>query len=151
MDPADADTPWHLIVGIGVNVNTSPEDLPPELREIAGSIAEAAGGKLDIDRFALSLIEEFDLLYQAWEAEDPVVLSDYRKYCTTIGKDIFVIDTVQAMTSPEGSARRSAFVCGINDDFSLKVRYEDGSTGKVNSGEVSVRVRPGGGTENEYE
>lgn len=137
----DAAEPYHLIIGIGVNVNTDMSELSEKVREQAGNIAEAAGKRLDPDEFAEKLITEFDRLYKEWENETGSIIEEYRNCCSTAGKDIFLYDTANSAGSLNEAGCRSAFVCGINDDFSLNVLYEDGSRGSVISGEVSVRVR----------
>ena len=38
-----------------------------------------------------------------------------------------------------GDTERNAFALAVTDDFSLRVRYEDGAEEDLNSGEVSVR------------
>ena len=140
-DSFQKESPWQLIIGIGVNVNTKLPDFSEKVREIAGSVSEAAGTELSLDLFAATMIGEFDALYQAWEENDPGVLSDYRDFCSTVGKEIYVIDTVSGIGKTDEAVRKKAFALGINDDFSLHVRYEDGTCGNINSGEVSVRVR----------
>jgi flagellar basal body rod protein FlgF len=42
--------------------------------------------------------------------------------------------------------KKTADALGIGDDFSLRVRYKDGTEEYVRSGEVSIRARGGGYT-----
>lgn len=111
----------YMIVGIGVN--TGIEDFPDEIKEIAGSVNCDKEQLLSavLDSFA----EEFDNISQGR------FLDFYRERCITIGKDIKII-------SP-GKEPREAFAQGIDDNNALIVRYPDGKTDKVSSGEVSVR------------
>ena len=113
------------IVGIGINVTTAQEDLPPEVRDIAGSILGQSGIELDIDRLSLRLIEQLDRMM------DSDCLEDYRRRCITTGRQVQVVQH-----------RRSfcAFAEGIDEDFSLIVRREDGERESISFGEVSVRV-----------
>lgn len=46
------------VVGIGLNVNHTPEDFPPELRERATSIAIATGTRHNLTEAALPLLSE---------------------------------------------------------------------------------------------
>lgn len=52
------------VVGIGVNVNHSADDFPPELRASAGSLALAAGHPLDRHRLAVALLRNLDRSYR---------------------------------------------------------------------------------------
>jgi BirA family biotin operon repressor/biotin-[acetyl-CoA-carboxylase] ligase len=51
---------FAAVVGIGVNINHTPEDFPPDLRDRAGSLAMALGRKLDRAAFATSLLRELE-------------------------------------------------------------------------------------------
>ena len=53
-----------------------------------------------------------------------------RRDCLTVGNPIKVIS---------GAGERIGTATGISDDFGLTVRWEDGSTETLTSGEVSVR------------
>ena len=51
----------HLaVLGLGVNVNHSLTDFPPELRDSAGSIAMLAGAPVDRTALAITLIRQLD-------------------------------------------------------------------------------------------
>ena len=51
----------------------------------------------------------------------------------------FINDTSCGIEAPDPVHLVRAYALGINDGFSLRVRYGDGSIGKLYSGEVSVR------------
>ena len=51
---------FAAIVGIGVNLNQAAEDLPPELRRRAGSLAMALGRKIDRTVFAAAVLRELE-------------------------------------------------------------------------------------------
>ncbi len=48
------------VLGIGLNVNTRPDEFPAELREIATSLAEARGSELDRVEVAAGLLSELE-------------------------------------------------------------------------------------------
>jgi BirA family biotin operon repressor/biotin-[acetyl-CoA-carboxylase] ligase len=55
----------HLaIVGIGVNVNQSPEDFPKDLQGRPISLAMALGRQVDRTRFAIALLRNLDRTYR---------------------------------------------------------------------------------------
>src|SRR6266496_2764295 len=56
----------HLaIVGIGINVNQSLEDFPPELQDRAISLAMALGRQVDRQKFAVAVLRKLDRTYHA--------------------------------------------------------------------------------------
>jgi len=52
------------VVGIGINMNQSPEDFPVKLRKGAISIAMAVGRQIDRQKFARALLRNLDLTYR---------------------------------------------------------------------------------------
>jgi BirA family biotin operon repressor/biotin-[acetyl-CoA-carboxylase] ligase len=57
---------YCAICGIGLNVNHTAEDFPPELRASAGSIASCLGREVDRQEFAVALLREIDSRYRAF-------------------------------------------------------------------------------------
>jgi BirA family transcriptional regulator, biotin operon repressor / biotin---[acetyl-CoA-carboxylase] ligase len=56
----------HLgIVGLGINVNQSLEDFPPDLQDRAISLAMALGQQVDRQKFAIALLRNLDRTYQS--------------------------------------------------------------------------------------
>src|SRR5262249_15864500 len=55
----------HLgVVGIGINMNQSRDDFPPELQDQAASLALALGRKVDRQNFAVALLRKLDTTYR---------------------------------------------------------------------------------------
>ena len=119
----------YAIVGIGINCCQNPQDFPPEIREVAGSLAMAAGHPVDRFRVAAA---ELDALYaMSRELLEPeAMLSQYRKDCVTIGQEVSLV---------RGDEVRHGKALNVDAEGALVVRFPDGHTEAVNSGEVSVR------------
>jgi BirA family biotin operon repressor/biotin-[acetyl-CoA-carboxylase] ligase len=62
---AQEKAPHLAIVGIGVNVNQSLEDFPPELQSGAISLAMALHRPVDRQKFAVALLRNLDRSYRA--------------------------------------------------------------------------------------
>ena len=120
----------YAIIGIGINCSHSPEDFPPELRDIATSLLEHTGTPCDQSKLIAMLISQLYTMSQTLITGKKQILDSYRKDCITLGKDIQVIN---------GSQRRSATALDILEDGQLLVRYCDGVLDAVESGEVSIR------------
>jgi len=77
----EADRVSWVVVGIGVNVNTAPEDLPPEATSI-----RAHAGAVERRVFVQRLLEAFDEL----RSDPETVLPEWREYATTPGRRVRV-------------------------------------------------------------
>ena len=62
---AQEKAPHLAIVGIGINVNQSLEDFPPELQSRAISLALALHRPVDRQRFAVAVLRNLDRTYRA--------------------------------------------------------------------------------------
>src|SRR6266446_479758 len=62
---AQQTAPHLAIVGIGINVNHSVEDFPPELQNRAISLAMALHRPVDRQKFAVALLQNLDRTYRA--------------------------------------------------------------------------------------
>ncbi len=120
----------QAVIGIGVNVNESEEDFPQELRPIASSLGLWAGCPFCRAQLAAEIIRELDAMAAAWPGEKQRYLTAYRSGCVTVGKAIRVISS---------QGERPGVATAVQDDFSLAVNYDDGSSASLSSGEVSVR------------
>ena len=120
------------IIGIGVNVNE--EEFPPEISEIATSISMENGGKKFVrSGLAAEIIKSMDKLASNWP-QDPYYLERYRELNITTGSRITAFPQMT-----ENGQGRTGKAIAINEDFSLKVEFDDGSVENLRSGEVSVR------------
>lgn len=120
------------IIGIGINVNES--SFPDEISGIATSISIENGGQKFIRaRLASELVRSMDELTAGWPGS-PYYLERYRDLNITAGSSI----TAYPRMLENGQGRKGKAV-RINDDFSLRVEFEDGSVEDLKSGEVSVR------------
>lgn len=120
----------HLVMGIGINCNQLSADFPEGVREKAVSLRQALGESVDRNRLAAALISELHQLSLDIIAEKPRWIAQYARDCITVGRQVRII---------RGENVRTAIATGIDENGALLVRYENGETGVVFSGEVSVR------------
>ncbi|MCA1588482.1 MAG: biotin--[acetyl-CoA-carboxylase] ligase [Chloroflexi bacterium] len=77
------------VVGMGVNVNWQPADMPPDIAGHATSLSSLAGGEVDrvslLDRLLDSLDDE---IVRVEAGRSP--LARYRAACVTLGRDVAV-------------------------------------------------------------
>ncbi len=128
-DPSDGSV--CVIVGIGINLYQTDEDFGPELSKIAVSLASLSPRVLPRESTMLeTVLRCLDPLAAEFPAGHARALELYRTHCLNPGREVLVVS---------GTESRPARCLGVNDDFSLLIRYDDGSTSSVRSGEVSVR------------
>ena len=120
----------HVVIGIGINVSHTREDFDPELRDMAVSLSQWLGRKVDRKALADHIITALDDMYRQFPKNRAAFLSQYRADCVTIGQPVRVL-------SPSGATAATAL--DIDGRFRLQVQYEDGSSVFLNAGEVSVR------------
>ena len=120
----------HVIIGIGVNVHYKDTDFPEEIRDIAASLSSFSEKEISRSALAAAIIEEIDKMICLWPLALKEYLGEYRERCISTEKEVYLI---------KNGENTRAFSEKIDDDFSLIVRYQDGTTDKVSSGEVSVR------------
>ena len=114
----------RLVVGIGVNVNLAVEDFPEELREIVGVIAcDASDLAGEILRELFARIERFSL---------DSIRRDYRELSFLIGERVVVLRL---------NGEREGTAIGFSEALGLVVRYDDGSTEELISGEVRLKLK----------
>jgi len=120
----------YAVIGIGINCNHSPEDFPPELRDIATSLAAVTKNSCDRARLCAALTEALWKMSSQLISSKESIMSRYRKDCITTGKRVVIL---------RGEEKRYATALSVDDDGGLLVAYGDGTTEVVSSGEVSVR------------
>lgn len=120
----------YAVVGIGTNCGQLAGDFPPEIRDMATSLRQMAGREIDRNQFAAALIAQLEQASAQLLTQKAAWMAEYAADCVNVGKDVQVL---------RGGAARQALATGIDPDGGLLVRYEDGSTETINSGEVTVR------------
>jgi BirA family biotin operon repressor/biotin-[acetyl-CoA-carboxylase] ligase len=116
-----------VVVGVGLNVTTSPAELPAQ----GTSLLACGAGCTDRTRLLSALLGAVESRYLAWRAAagaPELVLEPYRRACSTIGAAVRVV-------LPGGGE-----LCGVaeevGDDGSLAVRPDSGELVRLSSGEV---------------
>ena len=118
------------IIGIGINCRQREEDFPEEIRGIAASLNMVTGKETDPAKLAAAMLEALLEMDRILLTEKEAILDRYRRDCVTVGQEVSVV---------RGDEIRHGKALGVDSDGALVVRFCDGSTGAVNTGEVSIR------------
>jgi BirA family transcriptional regulator, biotin operon repressor / biotin---[acetyl-CoA-carboxylase] ligase len=88
---AETDQLQWVVLGVGVNVNTRAEDLPPELRDTATSLAIERGGPVPRALFAAATLGAIEGWLDRHVAEGfGPVREAWRAMCDTLGREVRV-------------------------------------------------------------
>ena len=120
----------YAVVGIGVNCCQQLTDFPEELRDRAGSLAMVTGRRIDRPKVAAAMMEALANMDRNLLTGKEAMLEQYRRDCVTLGQKISVV---------RGDEIRHGTALDIGNDGDLIVRFDDGHTEAVSSGEVSIR------------
>ena len=120
----------YAIIGIGINCCQQISDFPMELRNMAGSLSIATGKAVSRAQVAAALITQLERMDRQLLTGKAAMLEQYRRDCVTLGQEISVL---------RGEDVRHGTALDIDDSGALVVRFDDGCTKAVSSGEVSIR------------
>lgn len=120
----------YVIMGIGVNLLPPEGGFPPELSDTAGSVFTEGDAKILFAKTAAGIADRF--LSICADLDDREFLNEYRRRSILVGRDVDIYRVIG------GQAERARAV-GIDDGFGLVVRFPDGRTETLSSGEVTVR------------
>jgi len=127
----DSDHTRELILGVGLNINSSTEDWPPELRSIATSIKQITGETTDLNRFTALLAGR---VYQAY---DQFISDSYRSAMREMWADYDLLIN-RRISLVHGQSRISGIARGIDLHGALILERDDGSRIQIRAGEVSI-------------
>lgn len=119
----------YAVLGIGINCNQT-EDFPLALQSIATSLSQAISKPVDREALIAHMIDSLYKISTRLITQKAAIMDRYRNDCITIGQEIVVL---------KGDKKQYGTAVSLTDDGELTVRYADGTTDQVNSGEVHVR------------
>ena len=120
----------HIVAGIGINVNLSVTDMPPEIAAIATSLSIVAGHIFDRLKVLDTILDSLDQAYRQWLDEGFAALLPA----------IAAFDVLRdrPVTIDRGSGAFTGIACGIAPDGALLVRRDNGTVEPVYSGDAHI-------------
>src|SRR3972149_2549182 len=132
---SEQDVLHYVVLGIGINVNLTQEDFPPDLQPIATSLRQVLGREGPRPPLLQRVLERIEALYDHYLEEGPhAVLDAWRALPTILGQRIAVEELRERW---EGTA------VDLDDQGALLVRADDGALHRVLAG--AARVGAGAG------
>ena len=118
----------YMVLGAGINVYLPTDGFPEEIQSIAGALLEHSTPEVK-NRLTGEFLNRFWEFYTHPERKE--YLEDYRARSLAIGRNVTVLSAGQKV---------SAYAYGIDDDFRLLVRYENGETEALSYGEIRIQL-----------
>ncbi len=125
----------YIILGIGINVLQTEEEIPEELRVKATSIYAQTKRPVDRTDLLIAILKNLDTLYSEFKMSEGIdkALDICRDRSAVLGREVIVI---------QGREERKGQAISINRDGELMVKFESGIE-NIMSGEVSIRSEHG--------
>jgi BirA family biotin operon repressor/biotin-[acetyl-CoA-carboxylase] ligase len=121
----------HVIVGVGLNVNMTEEDFPPELRATGTSLRLSSGHEVPRVRVLAAFLNRLEPILDRWLAADDLApfLAEYNRRALLQDRDIRVEQHHQTL------AGRAV---GISPTGELLLETEEGTL-RVHSGDAHIQ------------
>lgn len=127
---AELDQIKYVILGIGVDVNVNPADLPAGIRHTATSLKTELGRDVSRPELAVAILRELDVDYgRVVGGNFPELADEWAAHCSTLGHEIL-------LRAGERQIRGRAESLG--DDGALLLRTEHGHLERVVAGDVTL-------------
>lgn len=116
------------VVGIGINVYVPENNFEPDIKNIATALLKEKQENFR-NKLCAEIINRIFSFCDNLKNKD--FLSKYKEYSCVLNQKINVI---------KNNALLPATALDIDDECQLKVRYDDGKTELLNSGEISIKI-----------
>jgi len=120
---------YHIVLGVGVDVNCEQEDFPNDLAPVATSLKLETGSAQDRLSLAVQILAAFDHCYELALTDFEVVADEWAKLCTTLGRHMVV--TI-------GRRRVEGFAQALDSDGALLLRGDSGQVERILGGDSVV-------------
>lgn len=107
----------RVVIGVGLNVNNSFADAPPELRPLATSLRDETGIETDRHEVLVGLLRQFDEDLRSLAASDRSLTERWQSLCVLRGRTVSL---------DQGQHQVSGRCLGIADDGTLRLQTESG-------------------------
>lgn len=127
---AELDRIHHVILGLGIDVNQTSTDFPPELRRLATSLRIETGRVVDRAALAVAVLRELDRDYARLVAgQFEAVAGEWETLCSTLGTEVVIAI---------GDRRVRGRAESLDNDGALLVRTEHGRLERITGGDVTL-------------
>ena len=120
----------YVILGIGVDVNLTPGEFPPDLRKLATSLKVELGKSVSRAELAVAVLRELDQDYaRIASGQFAAVADEWEEHCTTIGHEV-VIRTGERQIRGRAES--------LGEDGALLLRTDHGHLERIVGGDLTL-------------
>lgn len=129
----DADGIRSVVFGLGLNINSHPDDLPKEIRRLATSLCAVHGDSLDLNELAAAVIRSVEEAYAVClgGVETPQALSEAWKPLDALAG--------QEVTAILKGSEITGIAAGIDESGALLLETPHGRTEAIRAGDVTLK------------
>lgn len=125
---AEQDTIQYVIIGIGINVNQTKEDLPKDMQYKATSLKLETNKQINLTDFTQKILRKYEEIYTNYLNKGfPYIKEKWETYGFKIGQQIRMKTTKDTW--------KTTF-SGIAEDGALLAKNKEGKTEKIYSAEI---------------
>lgn len=121
-----------IVVGVGVNVNDTAANFPPELQSTAGTLRDIAGHPLDRTQLLADFLNAFEPLFEIWETA--ASLQPFLQYWNDF--DILKGNHIQLSVNDSDT---EGTVQGLMPDGRLLLKHDDGTLDYIHAGDTHLK------------
>ena len=118
----------YAVLGIGINVLSPRKGFPDDIKDRAGAVFDKTE-KFLRERVIVKVLSKFKEIYNSSDRQK--LLEKYITCSMVIGKEIMIL---------KEDGDEMAQVLGIDENYSLVVKKEDGEVYRLSSGDVSIKM-----------
>ncbi len=121
----------RAVIGIGINLNSSADNFPPEIAGKATSVLLETGSFYSRSRIIAMIVNEFEPRYKKLlNIGGFPLVQELKTLLVSLGREVVITD---------GALKISGFAEDIADDGSLILRLASGIRKKISSGEIILK------------
>jgi BirA family biotin operon repressor/biotin-[acetyl-CoA-carboxylase] ligase len=127
---AELDHIKYVILGIGVDVNLTPLDFPPDLRKIASSLKIETGHDLARAELGAAILRMLEIEYgRIQSGHFPALREEWQQLCSTLGRNVSIRVGDRTIRGRAES---------LDEDGALLLRTEHGRLERITGGDVTL-------------
>jgi len=127
---AELDHIKHVTLGIGVDVNLTASEFPPDLRNLATSLKLECGRHVNRIELAAAILRELDRAYaQIRAGQFEGLANEWQEHCSTLGRRVTIHIGTRAL---QGHAE------SLDHDGALLLRTDHGRLERIIGGDVTL-------------
>lgn len=130
---AELDRIHHIVVGVGMNLNMTEDEVPAHLRTNCTSVLIETGNRCDRIQVAVTFLEELERRYRSLLKEGFSPIAD-----EWVALSLSLGQRIEARS--EGRLY-SGYPAGLDEDGSLLLRLDSGITRRISGGDIRILSR----------